>query len=301
VTNSVRVFAPAKINLFLHVGDKRADGYHALQSLVVFADVGDELTLHRSRTLSLAIEGPFAGPLSIEGDNLVLRTARLLAEKLELPLGADIVLTKNLPVASGIGGGSADAGAAMRGLTRLWRRFLDPQKQLHIEQGAGRWATELGSDVPVCLRSSPSWMEGRGELITAAGIVPQFPLLLVNPGVAVSTGPIFQALKERRGTRMEKPEALHDKKTLLEFLAATINDLETPAREIQPVIGDVLDTLAAQPGALLTRMSGSGATCFALFESEDASTAAAEVIASRQRGWWVRAGRVAHDAVGIPQ
>lgn len=301
MTNSaVRVFAPAKINLFLHVGEKRADGFHALQSLVVFADIGDELVLRSGRAVSLAIEGPFAGLLSGERDNFVLRAARLLANKSELSFGADIALFKNLPVASGIGGGSADAAATLRGLARLWRS-LPEQELLRVELNARDWAAELGSDVPVCLGSTPSWMEGRGEIITPAGAVPQFPLVLVNPGVPVATASVFRALKDRRGTNIKKIEALHDRKVLLDFLAETFNDLEVPAREIQPVIGDVLDALAAQPGALVTRMSGSGATCFALFESDDASTAAAEVIASRQPGWWVRAGRVAHDAIGVPQ
>ncbi len=294
MANSVRAFAPAKINLFLHVGEKRGDGYHGLQSLVVFADVGDELTFRPSDTLSLNIEGPFAGELSPGGDNLVLKAARRLAEIAGISSGAEIVLTKNLPVASGIGGGSADAGAALRGLVHLWRRHPDSLKLIAC-------AEAIGSDVPVCLVSAPSWMEGRGEIVTPAGIVPQFPMVLVNPGMPVATADVFRALETKSGVRMEKPRTLRDGNSLLQLLAATANDLEVPARAIQPAIDEVLKALAAQSGVLMARMSGSGATCFALFESDAASQAAAENIAMQRPEWWVRATRIAHNAIGAVQ
>lgn len=299
-THSVRVFAPAKINLFLHVGDKRADGFHALQSLVVFAAAGDVLHLKRARRLSLAVEGPFAAALAGESDNLVLRAARTLGEAMELPLGAEIVLTKNLPVASGIGGGSADAAAALRGMARLWSHAIEPR--LHeLEALALARAAAIGSDVPVCVASRPAWMEGRGEVVTSAGILPQLPMVLVNPGVPVATAAIFRALDTRRGVRMEKPRDLHDRGALLGFLAGTGNDLEAPARALAPVIGEVLDMLASQSGVLLARMSGSGATCFALFDGEEASTEAARKIAALQPNWWVQPTRIAHDAIGDAQ
>jgi 4-diphosphocytidyl-2-C-methyl-D-erythritol kinase len=176
----IREFAPAKINLFLHVGEKRSDGFHAVQSLVGFASIGDELGFEVADDLKLEINGPFAGALAGEADNLVLRTARALAAKAGVRLGAKIVLSKNLPVSSGIGGGSADAAATLRGLERLWR-----VKPLEAERT--RIAATLGSDVPVCLTSSPSWMEGRGELVSPAGALPSIATVLANPGVAVST------------------------------------------------------------------------------------------------------------------
>ncbi|HWA90930.1 MAG TPA: 4-(cytidine 5'-diphospho)-2-C-methyl-D-erythritol kinase [Rhizomicrobium sp.] len=260
-TPSVRVFAPAKINLFLHVGDKRADGFHALESLAVFVDVGDELAFAPSPELSLAIDGPFAGELTGEGDNLVLKAARALG------MTAAITLTKNLPVASGIGGGSADAAAVLRGL------------------GKGRHdlreiAEALGSDVPVCVPSKPAWMEGRGEILTPM-TVPEMHLVLVNPRVGVSTAAVFRALERRSGLGAVKSNALD----------GTRNDLEAPARALQPVIGEVLDAIATLPGARLARMSGSGATCFGLFGEALVAARAAEQLAAKYPGWWVRATR----------
>lgn len=291
---TVRVFAPAKINLFLHVGERRGDGYHALQSLVVFADIGDELRLRHARGLALSVEGPFASSLAGQGDNLVLSAARVVAEEARMPAAADIVLTKNLPVASGIGGGSADAAAAMRGLVRLWRIFPDEPRLL------ARAAT-IGSDVPVCVASAPAWMEGRGDIIVSAGVLPRLPLVLVNPGVPVSTADVFRALKSRRGTAMERPRMLQDGAALLEFLATTTNDLEAPARALQPAIGDVIEELSAQPGALMTRMSGSGATCFAIFASEPASAAATKALGAAHLNWWVRAAHIAPNNIGAVQ
>lgn len=298
MTNSVRVFAPAKINLFLHVGERRRDGFHVLQSLVVFVDVGDELRLSPARRFTLALDGPFAHALEDQADNLVLRAAQALGQGLGLDAGANIVLTKNLPVASGIGGGSADAAATLRGLVCLWRDFRD---QIKLITCADAVAATVGSDVPVCASSVPSWMEGRGEIVTPAGILAHYPMVLVNPGAPVATADVFRALESRSGTSMDKPPNLHDKNALLQFLATTRNDLEVPASAIQPAIGDVLKILAAQPGALMVRMSGSGATCFALFEYEAASQAAAESIAAQRPGWWVRATRIAHNNIGAPQ
>jgi 4-diphosphocytidyl-2-C-methyl-D-erythritol kinase len=287
-STSVRVFAPAKINLFLHVGDKRADGYHALQSLAVFAEVGDELEIAVCREYRLSIRGPFAAGLSADGDNLVLKTAQ------QVQLEADIVLTKNLPVASGIGGGSADAAATLRGLARVWN-MRDGEATMRAA------AAQIGSDVPVCMVSRPAWMEGRGEIVSPVAGIPRMPLLLVNPGVAVSTAEIFRALGDRRGIGLCPAHSFGGAADLLAFLHDTANDLEAPARAIKPVIGEVLDLLGGMPGALLARMSGSGATCFALFESAQASAAAAHEIAVRQPGWWVRPTRIAPDDIGTPQ
>ncbi len=270
--------AAAKINLFLHVGEKRADGYHALQSLAVFADVGDELELRHSQDYRLSIRGPFAADLSAGDDNLILKTARLMS------LEADIVLTKNLPVASGIGGGSADAAATLRGLAQLWTVKDADKVARHV-------APTIGSDVLVCIDSKPAWMEGRGEIVVPVAGVPPMPMLLVNPGVAVSTADVFRALKTRRGTGLRRPERLGGVEELLQFLRATSNDLETPALAIQPVIADVLREIEGA-GSLFTRMSGSGATCFGLFESEQRVAHAAQVISAAHPGWWVCATRI---------
>ena len=266
--------AAAKINLFLHIGDKRADGYHALQSLAVFADAGDELEFHPSQELALSVQGPFAAGLAADGDNLVLKAARALKAT------ARIVLTKNLPVASGIGGGSADAAAVLRALSDLPREAL-----LEI-------AASIGSDVPVCVAGKSAWMEGRGEVLAPVQGVSPMPMLLVNPGVAVSTADVFRGLETRRGTGLRRPEAFGGVEELLKFLQTTANDLEAPALALQPVIAEVLCELAGAD-ALIARMSGSGATCFGLFESEESVARAARIISAAHPTWWVCATRIA--------
>ena len=267
--------APAKINLFLHVGDKRADGFHALQSLVAFTEAGDELQFAAGEELSLAIDGPFGAGLSAGADNLIVKAARALGSE----RGARVTLTKNLPVASGIGGGSADCAATLRGLNQLW--------------GLGRGtaalqklAASLGSDVPVCITCRPQWMEGRGEILTELPPLPDLAMVLVNPGIGVPTGKVFAALKQRRGVGLPLPPKFSGAADLIAYLKDTSNDLEAPARVIAPVIGEVLDFIAGE-GALLARMSGSGATCFGLFVSDDAAARAANAIKGAYPGWWV--------------
>jgi 4-diphosphocytidyl-2-C-methyl-D-erythritol kinase len=281
----IRELAPAKVNLFLHVGTRRDDGFHPLQSLAVFAGgeaAADRLALDHADELTLAVDGPFAGQLAADADNLVLRAARLLSGT----SGAAITLTKNLPVASGIGGGSADAAAALRGLRALWGFGQD-------DAALCAMAAALGSDIPVCVASAPAFMEGRGEILTPLAAMPRLPLLLVNPGVPVATRAVFAALKTRRGVEMTLPRGpFRDTADLLRFLEETGNDLEAPARAIQPVISEVLDAIAAQPGALLTRMSGSGATCFAIFADDDCCARAAEALRRARPGWWTAAGFV---------
>lgn len=276
---ALRVPAPAKINLFLHVGDKRPDGYHALQSLVAFTQVGDELALSPDRDLRLVIQGPFAKGLSAGQDNLIIKAGQALLAHAGLERGATISLKKNLPVASGIGGGSADCAAALRGLSRLWDAKLTQDELCKI-------AETLGSDVPVCISCQPQWMEGRGERVTALPPLPAMPILLVNPGVAVSTGKVFAALKERRGVALPLPPKFEIAADLLAYLKDTANDMEAPACAIAPVISDVI-SLIAQQGAKLARMSGSGATCFGLFDTDEAAAQAAHVIAGLYPKWWV--------------
>jgi 4-diphosphocytidyl-2-C-methyl-D-erythritol kinase len=270
--------ASAKINLFLHVGARRADDFHPLQSLAVFTDMGDTLAISPASELSLTIDGPFAKGLDGEGDNLVLRAARALGTG-----GAALKLTKNLPVASGIGGGSADAASALRGLKQLWSKDV----ALH------GIAANLGSDIPVCVDSVPSFMEGRGEILRPLASLPRIAMLLVNPGVAVPTRDVFAGLATRSGVEMTLPSGrFRDTADLLRFLETTRNDLELPARIIQPVIGEVLVAMAALPGALFTRMSGSGATCFGIFADSDCCRRGAEILKKTCPGWWVEASFV---------
>lgn len=271
--------APAKINLFLHAGEKRADGFHELLSLAVFTEAGDELRFDPCDDLTLEIAGPFSAGLSNGEDNLILRAARALSAETGIRRGAAIRLQKNLPVASGIGGGSSDAAAALRGLARLWNIDIS-EAALHS------LAAGLGSDVPVCLSGRPAWMFGRGERLLDAPPLPGMWLVLVNPRVAVPTGAVFAGLTARRGTKLLLPASFGDLPGLIGFLASTGNDLEAPACEIAPVIREVLTSLKTAPGVLFSRMSGSGATCFAIF---DRRTASRELVAHlRQRtDWWV--------------
>jgi 4-diphosphocytidyl-2-C-methyl-D-erythritol kinase len=268
--------AAAKINLFLHVGERRADGFHPLQSLAVFTDMADMLEIDATPGLSLKMQGPFAKGLEGEGDNLVLRAARALGGQ-----GAKLTLTKNLPVASGIGGGSADAAAALRGLRQLWNLDKD-------EAGLCDIAAGLGSDIPACVLSAACFMQGRGEILQPVVTLPRLPMLLVNPGVAVPTKDVFAALHIRSGAEMALPRGrFQDTADLLRFLATTRNDLEEPARRLQPVIGEVLAALVELPGALLARMSGSGATCFAIFADDDCCARAADILKQAQPDWWI--------------
>ncbi len=274
---AVAEFAPAKLNLALHVTGRRADGYHLLDSLVAFAAVGDRITLAPGQGITLS--GPFAADLPGEG-NLCLRAARLL------DLRAAIGLEKVLPVASGIGGGSADAAAVLRGFARGGEALPAP--------GA---IAALGADVPVCLAGRPTRMRGIGEVLDPVPALPALHLVLVNPGLAVATPAVFAALDHRDSPALPAlPARFADAPALLDWLAATRNDLEAPARRLQPVIGTVLAALT-HAGAGFARMSGSGATCFGLFASAAAAEAACARIRAAQSGWWAVATRLA-DAEG---
>ena len=283
--DAVKVFAPAKINLFLHVGERRSDGYHELESLVVFADVGDELLIEPAKSFSLALDGPFGGKLANEQDNLIAKAARALGAKAGRSPDVRITLTKNLPVASGIGGGSADAAAALRGLVQFWDLKI-PHDELHTI------AESLGSDVPACLLSETLWMTGRGEGIEPVPGLPPAPLVLVNPGVAVSTARIFANLKNRVGVgQAAKPKADLSVLALADYFKSNRNDLEKPARETAPAIDEVLQAIS-HSGALRARMSGSGATCFGLFADDKSAGAAAAKIAEDHPDWWVKKARI---------
>lgn len=279
-----RRFAPAKLNLYLHVGDKRADGYHELASLVIFADVGDALEVRPAQRMSLSLQGPFAEALADEPDNLVLRAARELdvwaEERGHRIPPVEIVLSKNLPISSGIGGGSSDAAAALLMLASHWSLPI-PFEELEA------MSKTLGADVPVCLRARPTLVQGMGEILTPMTDVPPFALVLVNPRVEVPTRRVFEALHVRSGAVVAPLPALSNARDFAMLLDRTTNDLAAPAKAIAPAILHVESALIRTEGCLITRMSGSGATCFGLYETSAAAEAAARAIAARHPAWWV--------------
>ena len=279
-----RFFAPAKVNLWLHVLGRRADGYHELDSLVAFARIGDRVGFAPGGPLSLTIDGPFGAGLAGDADNLILRAARELASRVPgLTLGA-FALGKNLPLASGLGGGSSDAAAALRALCAANRLPLDEPRVIAA-------AEATGSDVPVCLVPRARMMRGRGEIVGPPVDLPEMAVVLVNPGVAVSTPAVFAALalKPGQSERSEPPRAQSDWPARI---AAARNDLQNPAVALAPAVADTLERLAAAPGARRARMSGSGATCFALFDDTAAAARAARVLRRALPDAWVRATRL---------
>jgi len=289
--------APAKINLTLRVLGARADTYHEIESLVAFADIGDRLTLEPGGALALDVQGPNASALGAGGDNLVLKAAQVLAGQVAgLALGR-FALDKRLPVASGLGGGSADAAAALRLLAHANGVAPDDPRLFAA-------ARATGADVPVCLAARPRIMRGIGEILGAPLDLPPLPAVLVNPGAPVATKEVFARLGLKPGeTRADPDRAIvpAGREALLAYLADRPNDLEAPATALAPIIANVLASLRALPECRLARMSGSGATCFALFDSATASAAAERHLRQAQPGWWVAAttlgsGRVSSQA-----
>jgi 4-diphosphocytidyl-2-C-methyl-D-erythritol kinase len=309
--------APAKVNLTLDVIGRRPDGYHEIESLVAFAAVGDTLTFTSARGLSLVVRGPTATASGEITDNLVFKAARQLSNRVaDLKLGR-FILSKRLPVAAGLGGGSADAAAALRLLARANRLALDDSRVLAA-------ARVTGADVPVCLDPRPRLMRGIGDVLSDPLDLPRFPAVLVNPGVAVPTKDVFQALRlnpaKNAGTQTPSPlvgegwgsgvfsankhgviptanlspqERGERTAAFLQTILAGRNDLEAPAIALQPVIADVLSDLRALGGCRLARMSGSGGTCFGIFESGRAATTAARSLRTKHPQWWVRATTLA--------
>jgi 4-diphosphocytidyl-2-C-methyl-D-erythritol kinase len=276
--------APAKVNLFLHVGPLAADGYHPLASLVAFADVGDRLSVEPADRLSLTVTGPFAAGLDGEGDNLVLRAVRALgaAAGIDAP-GLRITLDKQLPVAAGLGGGSSDAGAVLKLVRDVLGLPFEDEALADIAAG-------LGADGPMCLHARTAWAEGRGDVLSFETGLPPLPALLVNPGVPSSTGAVygtFDAGSPGQADRPAPPPA-GDLAAVIDWLATQRNDLQAPAVALAPAIGEALAATAGLPGARLTRMSGSGATVFALFDTTAAAGAAAQLLAARHPDWWIR-------------
>jgi 4-diphosphocytidyl-2-C-methyl-D-erythritol kinase len=276
--------APAKVNLTLRVIGRRADGYHDIESLVVFAREGDSLALAPGGDLALTVRGPAASSAGAEADNLVLKAARALAAQVDgLRLGS-FALDKRLPVAAGLGGGSADAAAALRLLAQAnGLEAADPR--------VFAAARATGADVPVCLDPRPRLMRGIGDVLTAPLALPPLPAVLVNPGLAVATRHVFAAFGlapgQARAAAQDSIAIPTRHGALLAFLAEQANDLEPAAISLQPVIADVLAAL--RPGCGLARMSGSGATCFALFDSPREATAAASALEMAHPDWWVHA------------
>lgn len=269
--------AYAKINLALHVRRRRADGYHDLETLFAFAEDGDRLAGEVADALLLMVGGPFAQGLNGD-DNLVLRAARALAAEFGITAGARLTLDKRLPVASGIGGGSADAAAALRLLARLWGLDAGDERLLAVARG-------IGADVPACLQSTALSGTGRGDVLVPAASLNGTPLLLVNPLVAVPTAAVFKGWDGVDRGPLADGEPM-------EAASAGRNDLTAAALTLAPSIGPVLETLAAMPGVRLARMSGSGATCFALFEQEDQRDSAAAMMRERFENIWLLATRL---------
>ncbi|MBS3979381.1 MAG: 4-(cytidine 5'-diphospho)-2-C-methyl-D-erythritol kinase [Rhodobacteraceae bacterium] len=279
-TEAVAETAPAKINLCLHVTGRRLDGYHLLDSLVVFADVADRVFAAPSHGLSLVVAGPEGAGLQAEPDNLVLRAARLMGVE-----DAALILDKRLPVASGIGGGSADAAAALRALARLTGLPLP----------SGSEVLQLGADVPVCLSGRPSRMTGIGEHVTPLPALPPLACVLVNPRLPVPTPQVFARLTARDNPPLpDLPSAaLATAKAFAAWLAAhSRNDLVASTREVAPILVDVQAALEAVPGCLLARMSGSGGTHFALFASSEAALRASRALRAAHPFWWIETGRI---------
>ena len=280
------MLARAKVNLYLHITGKRADGYHLLDSLIVFADTGDEIALAPSDRLSLAIDGPFAAGLGAGPDNLVLRAAQALQEVTNARSAAAIRLTKNLPVASGIGGGSADAAATLSGLCGLWN-VAPGRAALHAI------AARLGADVPVCLDGAASFVGGIGEELAPARGLPPAWLLLANPNIATPTAAVFKARQGPFSKAARWSEPPRDFADFAARLRSSANDLTEAAISVTPAIRDVLVALAALPGCALARLSGSGATCFGLFADEARARAAEGKLRSARPDWWVTAAPIA--------
>lgn len=285
----VTEIAPAKVNLTLHITGRREDGYHLLESYVAFAQVADMLEFSKAPTFVLSVCGPYAGDLPGHEDNIVLEAARALAHGLKaLPPGAAISLDKQLPIAAGIGGGSSDAAACIRGLLRFHGLTASPAALRQV-------AVAVGADVTVCLDPRVSLMSGVGQIVEPAPSLPTVPAVLVNPRLPLSTAEVFAALGLSPGDAFpaETPPfpnaGFSTVAALADYLLSCRNDLEAPACGLLREIGDIEDTLFASEGCLIARMSGSGPTCFGLFATVPEAEAAASAIAQDNPGWWVTA------------
>ena len=285
-------FAPAKVNLYLHVGGPDAEGYHPIASLMVFADVGDQVMIQPSDAPAFETSGPFGDAIPADGDNLVVRAARAFHAKLGGPIPPyRLILDKRLPIAAGLGGGSSDAGAAMK----LLRDALAPNLS---DDDLEPLAASLGADGAACLRATALMAEGRGEILSPAPALPPLHAVLVNPGVPSPTGAVYRAydaaVHPDGADRPFMPDDLESVEEVAAWLSvATRNDLEAPAVALEPRIGEVLDVLREEPESLLVRMSGSGATCFALCAGDMEAETLVERLEMARPDWWVRRCRLA--------
>ncbi len=283
-------FAPAKINLFLHVGPLGEDGYHPLCSLMTFADVGDRLSIAAADHPSFEIDGPFsAGLAGGAADNLVMRAANALLTRVRGPRPPfRLLLTKALPVAAGLGGGSSDAGAALRLVRDALQLPISDTELLQI-------AADLGADGAACFTAQPMIAEGRGERLSPAPETPVLDAVLVNPGVPCPTGAVYRAYDQLGSGDVDRPplpEQFEDAQDVAAFLSFCRNDLEAPAASVAPEIGEVLSLLRSEPETLMARLSGSGATCFALVAGDIEAEGLASRLASIRPNWWVRRCRL---------
>ena len=277
--------ARAKVNLFLHVLGRQPEGFHTLRMMVVFPKIGDLITAEPASGLGLSVDGPFGDGLSTGEDNLTLAAAAALAVKLGAAPGAALHLQKNLPIAAGIGGGSADAGAALRLLSRIWPG--SDRVDLH------NIAFALGADAPMCLAQTPAIVGGIGERLSPAPAFPGFWVVLVNPMTPLSTAEVFAGLERRENPAGAQPPAqFSDLAHLTSWLTTQRNDMESAARKLRPEIGKALSALAWDRTCLFHRMSGSGATCFGIFATEAEALNASAQILQAEPGWWVAPAEV---------
>ncbi len=282
-SKTITVFAPAKLNLFLHITGRLQNGYHTLESLVTFANIGDTIQIENSNSFSFHVKGPFSQNLSgglTDNDNLVVKAAKNLAQIAQKPLTLKITLTKNLPVSSGIGGGSADAAATLWGLCDLWDIPRNAEYLPHL-------MTQLGADVPVCFKSMPQMMRGIGDDLSMPPDMPDVPAILINPMSACSTETVFLHYNGLFKKAVSLPKAFKNHTDLIEYLKSRTNDLYAPALKSVPAINNVIQSLESTNTCLLSRMSGSGATCFGLFETMEEAKSAAKNISADNPDWWI--------------
>lgn len=288
--------APAKVNLALHVTGQTPDGYHTLDSLVAFADFGDVVTVRTSDADRLGLEGPFAGDLGAPADNLITRARDLLRSAsiitADIPAPCSVSLTKRLPIASGIGGGSTDAAATLRALNRLWGLRLTGAEMEQL-------SAALGADLPMCVAARAAEIAGIGEKIKPIDNFPTLSAVLVNPLTEVSTPAVFKGLASKTNAAMPALPAERTVPAIVGYLIGCRNDLEAPALALEPAIGDVLEALRTDGNCLMARMSGSGATCFALFANDAHAEEAGRELARARPSWWVRSCRIGDDPFGI--
>ena len=287
-TSAVTITAYAKINLYLHVTAKRANGYHELDSLIAFAGIGDRLTIEPDSDLEFSVIGPRAADVPHSDNNLVLKAARLLTNHAHVSTGAAITLEKILPTASGIGGGSADAAATLIGLARHWNLSITTQDLCAL-------GLPLGADIPICVYGQAAQVAGIGEIISAAPTLPRTWLILVNPGMPVSTPSVFAARTGEFSEPAPLTTAAKDAHDFAATLSGRRNDLTAAAVSIAPVIEETLNALNKCPDVLLTRLSGSGATCFALFADEQNAQAGANALKNNHPDWWIEAAPLLAD------